>query len=137
MSTAELARALGGGALIGLGGGLLLVATGQVAGVSGVLDGALRPRGGAWRWCFLGGLVLGGLILRALNPALVPGPGGSPESLAFAGFIVGFGARLSNGCTSGHGVAGCSRLSRRSLVATTVFMTTGFATLGLWRALHG
>lgn len=126
-----------GGTLIGLAAALLLVPTGRVAGISGILDGALRADAPAWRWAFLGGLLAGGVLLRALAPEALPGLTAAPPLLMAAGVAVGLGSRLSGGCTSGHGIAGVSRLSPRSLVATATFMATSFGTVALLGSLHG
>lgn len=126
--------ALAGGALIGLGASLLIVTTGRCAGISGILDGWLHRDGGGWRWAFLGGLVAGGFVLRAVAPALLPGLTAAPPTLVVAGLVVGFGARVGGGCTSGHGIVGNSRLSPRSVVATLTFMATGLLTASV---LHG
>lgn len=122
--------ALVGGALIGSSASLMLVLDGRVAGISGIVGGLLQPKRGeiAWRSAFLVGLLLGALGLALLYPAAVHGV--SPVPLAFvvlAGALVGFGTRLGSGCTSGHGVCGISRGSKRSIVATMTFMATGVA----------
>jgi uncharacterized membrane protein YedE/YeeE len=127
--------ALIGGALIGLSASLLLLATGQVAGISGIVAGMLTPRRGdlGWRAAFVGGLLLAGAIAAVTVPERL---GDSPVSLpwlAAAGLLVGAGTRLGGGCTSGHGVCGISRLSMRSLIATAVFVATGIATVA---AMH-
>lgn len=122
--------ALAGGALIGASASLLLLRTGRVAGISGIVGGLLAPARGetAWRAWFVGGLLAGGLVLRLLRPASF-GAGVVPLPLVIlAGLLVGFGTRLGNGCTSGHGVCGLSRRSGRSLAATLTFMATGVAT---------
>lgn len=137
MNVSEALHALGGGTLIGLGASLLLLSIGQGAGVSGVLDGALRRDAPGWRWAFLGGLSLGGVAMRALDPGLVPGSAAGFGTLALAGLLVGIGTRVSGGCTSGHGIVGNSRLSPRSMVATAAFMGLGFATVALVRSLNG
>ena len=118
--------ALAGGGLLGLASALLLVGSGRLAGVSGIVDSALSPTGGSWRWAFLAGLIGGGLAIGLYAPALVPALHGSPARLALAGVFVGLGARISGGCTSGHGICGISRFSVRSVVATVVFMVAGF-----------
>ncbi|WP_437281185.1 YeeE/YedE thiosulfate transporter family protein [Sorangium sp. So ce375] len=130
-----------GGLLIGLGASLLLLANGKVAGISGIFAGILfRKRGEtAWRAAFVAGLVLGGLALVAAHPRAFPsaGGGGSLGLAIAAGLLVGCGARLGNGCTSGHGVCGLSRLSRRSLVATLTFMATAAITVYVSRHVLG
>lgn len=119
--------AIVGGTLIGGAAGLLLLVDGRIAGVSGILAGLWPWRGSesAWRAGFVGGLLCGGLLLgRLWPPSIGPSPSALPQ-IAFAGLLVGFGARLGNGCTSGHGVCGLARRSSRSLVATVVFISTG------------
>jgi uncharacterized membrane protein YedE/YeeE len=131
--------ALAGGALIGLAASVLLIANGRVAGISGILGGVLAPVRGEVRWrvLFLVGLVASGLALALLMPGAI---GASPRALplvALAGLLVGVGTRLGNGCTSGHGVCGLSRLSPRSLAATLTFMTTGALAAYAVRVLGG
>ena len=131
--------ALAGGALIGLAASLLLVLRGRVAGISGIVAGLfLGPRGEVgWRALFVAGLLSAGALGSWLAPARI---GSSPRSLlmlAVAGLLVGLGTRLGNGCTSGHGVCGLSRLSVRSLVATATFMATGILMTLLARAVGG
>jgi uncharacterized membrane protein YedE/YeeE len=130
-----------GGVLIGLAAGLLLVVHGKIAGVSGILGGLLQPRPGdvSWRAWFLGGLGGGGLLLALVWPGAF---GGVPADrslpiVAVAGLLVGFGTRLSNGCTSGHGVCGLGRMAPRSLIATAAFMAAGVITVLLVRLLGG
>jgi uncharacterized membrane protein YedE/YeeE len=130
---------LGGGALIGLAAALLLWLNGRVVGVSGMLGGVLAPARGdvAWRMLALLGLFLAGVIGVLLVPEQL---GRSPRSLAIlalAGLCVGIGTRLSNGCTSGHGVCGVSRLSPRSLVAAATFIATGVLTVLALRMIGG
>ena len=130
--------ALAGGVLIGLSATLLLWLNGRVAGVSGILNGVLFPKGGdiAWRAMFLAGLI----VAAGLYMALVPG---APQplvdfprvGLVVAGLLVGFGTRMGNGCTSGHGVCGLGRLSMRSLAAVLTFMATAIATTFVVRHL--
>jgi uncharacterized protein len=132
--------ALLGGVLIGLASGLLLSSSGQIAGISGILGGALaRPaRGASWRWAFLAGMLLAGVALARLWPArfsLAGLPGWGPTVLA--GLLVGAGSRLGSGCTSGHGVCGIARRSPRSLVATPTFVLTGALTVLLVRRWGG
>jgi uncharacterized protein len=128
--------ALLGGALIGLASTWLMLANGRIAGISGILGGLLRFSAGdrAWRLTFAAGLVLGPLVLRAAGWEL---PDISPQTgttgLLVAGLLVGFGTRLGSGCTSGHGVCGVSRWSRRSLAATATFMLSAIVTVYLIR----
>ena len=131
--------ALVGGLLIGLAASALLLLTGRVAGISGVVAGVLVPRRGEWGWrvAFAAGLLAGGVALAMLAPARLGVPSRPYGVLAVAGLLVGFGARLGGGCTSGHGVCGLSRLSLRSLVATLTFMATGIASASLVRLLGG
>lgn len=132
--------ALAGGALIGLAAVLLLYLNGRIAGISGILNGALTSAGSerAWRILFLVGLVLGGLLYQLSGDRTLLTREGFPLwQLITAGLLVGFGTRLGSGCTSGHGVCGIARLSPRSLVATAVFMGTGFITATLVYHLTG
>jgi uncharacterized membrane protein YedE/YeeE len=131
--------ALLGGTLIGASASLLWVASGKVAGISGILAGALAPAPGrsglSWQHWFLLGLMLGGLALVRFMPmALAQSPRGLPWLLG-AGLLVGVGTALGNGCTSGHGVCGISRGATRSIVATLVFMSTGM--LAVFALRHG
>jgi uncharacterized membrane protein YedE/YeeE len=129
-----------GGVLIGLAAALLLLVHGRIAGISGILDGAIGPRDGerGWRLWFLLGLVGGGALIGLVRPsAFGPSPASSPLLLVGAGLLVGLGTRLGGGCTSGHGVCGIGRLSRRSIVATVTFMAAGAATVFVARHLLG
>jgi uncharacterized membrane protein YedE/YeeE len=126
--------ALLGGALVGLSASMLLLLNGRVAGISGIFGGLLAPSEGerAWRGAFVAGLVLAGVAAAALAPqAFDAGPVRSIGSTAIAGLLVGFGTRLGNGCTSGHGICGLSRFSVRSLVAVVTFMGTAGITVYL------
>ena len=125
------ASAFAGGLLIGLAAALLILLEGRIAGISGIIGGLLQPlRKGevAWRMAFAIGLVAAPLLYRALAELPQSRIDAGWATLVVAGLLVGFGSRLGSGCTSGHGVCGLSRLSPRSLVATIVFMTAGFAT---------
>ncbi|MDN4574975.1 YeeE/YedE [Pandoraea cepalis] len=123
--------ALAGGLLIGVAAVWLMLATGRIAGISGIAGGLLRPRAGdvGWRIAFVVGLMAAPWAYRAV--AVVPAAqiDASTAMLVAAGVLVGFGTRLGSGCTSGHGVCGLSRLSWRSLVATLCFMAMGFLTV--------
>lgn len=118
---------LGGGIAIGLSASLLLLGAGRVAGVSGITAGAFSRAAAErdWRVAFLAGLVLSGLGFAVFAPAAISASPRPLAWLALAGLLVGVGTRLGGGCTSGHGVCGTSRLSRRSLTATGLFVATG------------
>lgn len=123
--------ALLGGALIGLSAVMLMALLGRVAGISGILASAAEQKGEerGWRLAFLAGLVIAPALYWALSgakPAFELQAG--PVLIVLAGLLVGFGARLGSGCTSGHGVCGLSRLSPRSLAAAAVFMGVAIAT---------
>jgi uncharacterized protein len=122
--------ALFGGALIGSGSALLLVTHGRIAGISGIAGGLVQRAASdrAWRLAFLAGLVVAGAAAAAVLPAAIGAPVRPLAAIVVAGLLVGFGTQLGNGCTSGHGVCGLSRLSVRSLVAVATFMTTGAIT---------
>lgn len=121
-----------GGALIGLAATVLLLSHGRIAGISGLFGALLRrdTTDRSFRLWFLAGLAIAGLAIRIVYPAAFASSFSAtlPVALA-AGVLVGVGTQLGNGCTSGHGVCGLSRLSGRSLVATMTFMATGFLTV--------
>lgn len=130
----SILMALVGGALIGLSASALLLCIGRVSGICGIADGLLIrwTADTPWRATFVAGLLAGGGILMALSPEMIQEPTSRPlPLLAGAGLLVGFGTRLANGCTSGHGVCGLSRRSKRSLAATLCFMATGLLTATL------
>ena len=117
-----------GGALIGASASAMLLLEGRVAGISGIVGGLFTPKAGdiGWRLAFLGGLVLAGIGGALLAPASVAVEvHRAPWMLVVAGLLVGVGTRLGNGCTSGHGVCGLSRLSPRSLASVVTFMAVG------------
>lgn len=132
---------LAGGLLIGLSAALLLVSHGRIAGISGIAGGLLtRPHRSdvAWRVAFLVGMVGTGAVLAALRPELFRFElSRSAAALVVAGLLVGFGSRLGNGCTSGHGVCGLGRFSKRSFAATLTFMATGALTVFVVQHLLG
>jgi hypothetical protein len=119
--------------LIGLAATLLMAGLGRVAGISGILGGLLAPRAdnAGWQLAFLLGLVGGGALVALAAPSAIGASGLPWPVLLGAGFAVGLGTRLGNGCTSGHGVCGLSRFSQRSLVAVLTFMATGMLTATL------
>lgn len=129
-----------GGALIGLASAMLIVIAGRVAGISGILGATLGLGTGerAWRIAFIAGLILAP-VAAMLAGYSVPTPQ-MPTSwivIVVAGLLVGFGARLGGGCTSGHGVCGIARLSKRSIVATLVFMGAAVTVVALMRHVIG
>jgi uncharacterized membrane protein YedE/YeeE len=129
-----------GGALIGVAVALLWLGIGHIAGISGILarmgEGCSRGRG--WRASFLVGLIAAPLLYGLAGGAVpLPTVTRDPWLLVAAGLLVGFGSRLGSGCTSGHGVCGVARLSRRSLTATATFMLAAVATVFVSRHLLG
>ena len=131
-------QALAGGVLIGIAATLLLWLNGRIAGISGILGGVLMPRSGdvTWRAAFLIGLIGAGAAYLWLVPgADAQRQGFPPLLLVIAGLLVGFGTRMGNGCTSGHGVCGLGRLSMRSFAAVLTFMATAMATTCIVRHL--
>jgi uncharacterized membrane protein YedE/YeeE len=130
-------RALGGGVLIGLAASLFVVLNGRIAGVSGIVGGLLRTGAAdrSWRVSFIAGMLLAPVVNLLLLSAPHMEIDANIPTLAIAGLLVGIGARYGSGCTSGHGVCGLSRLSMRSVIATIVFMATGFMTVYATRHL--
>jgi uncharacterized membrane protein YedE/YeeE len=129
-----------GGVLIGLSASFLLLCNGKIAGISGIIGGVLRPAKGdtLWRVFFVAGLLTGGFVLRLVSPHVFDiAIGRSGGAVMLAGLLVGFGARLGNGCTSGHGVCGISRFSPRSLVATLTFIAAGATTVYVVNTFFG
>ena len=128
---------LAGGVMIGTAAAMLLLLNGKVAGISGILGGLLRPRGGdlGWRVAFIAGLVAAPLLYQLVTPLPAVQIDAGTGLLIAAGLLVGIGTRYGSGCTSGHGVCGLSRLSPRSLVATAAFMAAGFLTVFIVRHL--
>ncbi|NQU60217.1 MAG: YeeE/YedE family protein [Rhodospirillales bacterium] len=129
-----------GGLLIGLAAVMLMALNGHIAGVTGVMRGVLQPKSGdvMWRVAFLLGLVAGpaiyqvfaGPVNSTLNTSSVP-------IIIAGGLLVGFGTTLGNGCTSGHGICGLGRISKRSLAATMAFMATAVLTVYVSRHIIG
>ena len=133
--------ATAGGLLIGTSAALYLLLTGRIAGVSGMAASATQigsggtPRSQAI--AFIAGLPLGAVLVAALVRSPQIEISSSIPLLIVAGLLVGFGTRLGNGCTSGHGVCGMARLSRRSIAATLTFMAAAIATVFVVRHLVG
>jgi uncharacterized membrane protein YedE/YeeE len=133
--------ALIGGILIGISSFALLVLQGRIAGISGILENGLfawRDKSNrVWAIWFIAGLLLGGEVVRYINPLAF----GSvhPHKLwmiVLGGLLVGFGSRLGSGCTSGHGICGLGRLSLRSLIAVLTFMIAGVVSVWLAKLVN-
>lgn len=129
-----------GGALIGLAAVLLMLFAGRIAGISGIAAGILGIGivDRAWRIAFIAGLILAPVAAMLAGYSVpVPQMPTSWVLIVVAGALVGFGARLGGGCTSGHGVCGVARLSQRSIAATLIFMGTAVVTVALMRHVIG
>ncbi len=129
-----------GGALIGLAAVLLMLFTGRIAGVSGITGGIFNPRSDdrLWRLAFIAGLIAAPLAAALAGHAVaMPQMPASTIVIAVGGLLVGFGTRLGNGCTSGHGICGIARLSPRSIAATMVFMVAAMAVVAVTRHVIG
>jgi uncharacterized membrane protein YedE/YeeE len=126
-----------GGALIGIAAALLMITSGRIAGISGIVDGLIGSAADkGWRAAFVAGLILAPFAANLVGFSLsVPQMPRSGVVIVVAGLLVGFGSRLGGGCTSGHGVCGVARLSRRSIAATLIFMTTAMVVVAVVR--HG
>jgi uncharacterized membrane protein YedE/YeeE len=130
--------ALLGGTLIGLASVLLMMLTGRIAGISGIFGECLLLAASdkIWRFAFIAGLILAPVVSGLLgHPLPTPDMPASWVTIAIAGLLVGFGARLGGGCTSGHGVCGIARLSARSIAATVIFMASAVVVVAIMR--HG
>ena len=121
-----------GGLLIGLAAAMLLLLNGRISGISGIVGGLLAPKSSdaGWRVAFVAGLVLGafGYVLATGGATPVRMQASLPI-LILAGLLVGFGTRLGSGCTSGHGLCGIARLSKRSIVASALFFGVAMLTV--------
>ena len=131
--------ALAGGALIGLAAALFIHANGRIAGISGIVGGLLRPSPGdrAWRLAFVLGMIAAPLLwslATTLPPLIIAADW---PLLIVAGLIVGISTRYGAGCTSGHGICGLARFSRRSFTATLLFMVTAIVTVFIIRHVVG
>ncbi len=128
---------LGGGLLLGLASAAFVLLNGRILGISGIVGGLLRPKGGdfGWRLAFVLGLLLAPALYALVAGAKAVTIDAGWGTLVLAGLLVGVGTRYGAGCTSGHGVCGLSRLSLRSLVATLSFMGAGFVVVYLVRHL--
>jgi uncharacterized membrane protein YedE/YeeE len=138
MAFYDLIQPLVGGVLIGLATSFFLWMKGRVFGVSGIFAGVLFPKKGdtAWRIFALLGFFSAGFLFQEIAPQMLGGEiQGAHSRYLLAGLLVGFGTQLGNGCTSGHGVCGISRLSPRSLIATLTFMSVGILTVAVIRSV--
>lgn len=127
-----------GGLILGVAAMWLLLSLGRVAGISGIVWGAMAEPDRHWRILFVVGLLIGGLITHVVLGIPVPDQSNTPLPLvALSGLLVGLGTRIGGGCTSGHGVCGIGRLSSRSIVATATFMATGVLTVFVIRHIVG
>jgi len=132
--------ALSGGALIGLSVSLLLLFNGRMAGISGIMNGLFMApkKEELWRGLFLIGLILGAYIFQLLTDNSLQLRNDYPFLLiVLGGFLVGFGTRMGNGCTSGHGICGIATFSIRSITATIIFMLSGMVTVFILKHLLG
>lgn len=122
-----------GGIIIGVSALILLFFNGRIAGVSGILNGLFSQNSKqfSWRLLFVLGIVIGPLIGLYFNARLPTEINLGWLELIIGAFLVGFGANLGNGCTSGHGICGIGRLSLRSIVATIVFMFVAIIVVSL------
>ncbi|CAG9413078.1 MULTISPECIES: YeeE/YedE family protein [Providencia] len=122
-----------GGILIGLAAAILLILNGRIAGISGILAGVLKPVKGdtAWKLAFIVGILVAPLLFTAFVYAPEVTITTSTPLLIAAGLLVGFGTRLGGGCTSGHGICGMARFSRRSIIAVVIFMLVAFITVAV------
>ncbi len=123
--------ALIGGVILGASSVMLYLLYGRIFGISGILGHLFNNNKGdrAWRWIMLLGLVFGGYVSSQLSYGEIIESNHSNLKIFIGTFIMGFGARLGSGCTSGHGICGISRLSKRSIIATCIFMASGILTV--------
>lgn len=130
-------ESLFGGMLLGLSATILMLFSGKVAGISGIIGGLLSPikYETSWRVAFLIGMVVSIYIVSPFGFSLPDVSDNNLILVALAGLLVGIGTRLGNGCTSGHGIVGMGRFSKRSIIATCVFMVTAILVVLLRRML--
>lgn len=124
-------QALLGGALIGTASILLMLTLGKIAGISGIVFESLRPGSTdkGWRWSFVIGLICAPFITQMFGFSLPTNIEAPLLTLGVGGLLVGIGTKIGSGCTSGHGICGIGRLSKRSIAATMTFMLTAFGTV--------
>ena len=140
MADFDATAALLGGALIGLAAVLLMLLAGRIAGISGIFDGLINQQTSdrAWRAAFVAGLIAAPTTAMLVGYTVpMPQLPGSFITIVVGGLLVGFGARLGSGCTSGHGICGIARLSPRSIGATSVFTVAAIVVVALSRHVFG
>ena len=124
--------------MLGVATAILLLGVGRIAGISGIFSSLLKPkRVEMWQVLFIAGLIVSPLLYRLVKPLPVLDISTSIPLLIAAGLLVGFGTRLGSGCTSGHGICGNARLSKRSMAATVTFMLFGALTVYVGRHVLG
>ena len=135
MAPFDLLSAAIGGALIGLAATMLMLVTGRIAGIAGILGDLIDLAGGdrLWRLAFIVGLIAAPIAIAAAGVPLRAPPMPDWIAIAIAGLLVGFGTRLGNGCTSGHGICGIARFSPRSIAATLTFMAAAMLVVAIAR----
>ncbi|SQD78281.1 YeeE/YedE family protein [Moritella yayanosii] len=126
-----------GGMLLGLSAIVLMLFSGKVAGISGIIGGLLTPKKNETRWrgAFLVSMVLSILVVAPFGFSLPDVSDNNIFVVILAGLLVGFGSRLGNGCTSGHGIVGMGRFSKRSIYATCAFMASAMLMVLIRRLL--
>lgn len=131
--------ALAGGAVLGISALILLLLNGRIAGISGIVSGAMDASdpNAKWRWMFIVGLVIGPLLAAPFGTYLPERIDAGWPLIIAGGLLVGVGTRLGSGCTSGHGICGIGRLSPRSIVATATFMLVAVVVVFVVRHLSG
>jgi uncharacterized membrane protein YedE/YeeE len=134
-----MVRALIGGVCIGVASGLVVLLLGRVSGITGIVADAWPAPGRDWPWrvAFLVGLVGAGAVGGVVDPAAIAGPTAAWPLALGAGLLVGFGARYGGGCTSGHGICGVGRLSRRSIIGCGMFVAVAMAVVFVVRHTGG
>lgn len=130
-------HAIFGGALLGLSAAVLMLFNGKIAGISGIIGGLLTPKkqDTSWRVLFICGLILSALFVAPIGFSLPSLSSINLAMIVLAGLLVGVGTRLGNGCTSGHGIIGMGRFSRRSIAATCTFMAVAIGVVLIRRWL--
>lgn len=138
-NSTEILNALYGGLFIGFAATIFILWNGRIAGISGVFAGLFHRASlkQAWRWAFIAGLLISPWVYSQFAPLPQIQLHADTAMTIIAGLLVGVGTRLGNGCTSGHGVCGIARFSKRSIVATLMFMSTGILTVFVLSNLQG